>query len=103
MSIATATLGAGAESVARRRTALSDFPMVLNRVYPECGEAINEKMREFHENARKLHFSVFDGAVQIKLEEAGGRIIPAQRMSDGMLNWLFLLTLGSGPSSAGVY
>ena len=77
---------------------LSDFPMVLNRVYPECGEAINEKMREFHENARKLHFSVFDGAVQIKLEEAGGRIIPAQRMSDGMLNWLFLLTILLDPA-----
>ena len=72
---------------------LEDFSMVLNRVYPECGDAINEKMREFYEDARKLHFSVFDGAVQIKLEEAGGRIIPAHRMSDGMLNWLFLLTV----------
>ena len=72
---------------------LDDFAMVLNRVYPECGDAINEKMREFYEDARKVHFSVFDGAVQIKLEEAGGRIIPAQRMSDGMLNWLFLLTV----------
>ena len=72
---------------------LEDFSMVLNRVYPECGEAINEKMREFYEDARKVHFSVFDGAVQIRLEEASGRIIPAQRMSDGMLNWLFLLTV----------
>ena len=72
---------------------LDDFAMVLNRVYPECGDAINEKMREFYEDARKVHFSVFDGAVQIKLEEAGGRIIPAQRMSDGMLNWLFMLTI----------
>ena len=72
---------------------LDDFAMVLNRVYPECGDAINEKMREFYEDARKVHFSVFDGAVQVKLEEASGRIIPAQRMSDGMLNWLFLLTV----------
>ena len=72
---------------------LDDFAMVLNRVYPECGDVINEKMREFYEDARKVHFSVFDGAVQIKLEEASGRIIPAQRMSDGMLNWLFLLTV----------
>ena len=72
---------------------LDDFAMVLNRVYPERGDAINEKMRELYEDARKVHFSVFDGAVQIKLEEAGGRIIPAHRMSDGMLNWLFLLTV----------
>ena len=72
---------------------LNDFPMVLNRVYPECGDVINEKMREFYEDARKVHFSVFDGVVQVKLEEANGRIIPAHRMSDGMLNWLFLLTV----------
>ena len=72
---------------------LDDFSMVLNRVYPECGEVINEKMRELYEDARKVHFSVFDGGVQIKLEEANGRIVPAHRMSDGMLNWLFLLTV----------
>ena len=72
---------------------MDDFAMVLNRVYPERGDVINEKMREFYEDARKVHFSVFDGAVQVKLEEANGRIIPAHRMSDGMLNWLFLLTV----------
>ena len=74
---------------------LDNFPNVLNRVYAvsECREFIDEKIREFYEDARDLYFSVAHGAVEMVLRESGGRSTPASRMSDGMLNWLFLLTV----------
>ena len=74
---------------------LTNFPNVLNRIYaePACKKMIDEKMREFYEDARGIYFNVAHGAVEIVLQEAGGRATPASRMSDGMLNWLFLLTV----------
>ena len=79
---------------------LDNFPNVLNRVYavPECRKAIDENMREFYEDARGIYFYVAHGAVEVVLQEAGGRLTPASRMSDGMLNWLFLLTVLLDPT-----
>ena len=87
--------GRADESKDRVSESLGNFPNVLNRVYavPECREAINEKMRELNEDARGIYFNVAHGAVEVALQEEGGRAIPASRMSDGMLNWLFLLTV----------
>ena len=60
---------------------------------------MTKTLREFNEDARGLRFvNVAKGAadknaVAVALEEAGDRVILAPRMSDGMLNWLFLLTV----------
>ena len=74
---------------------LDNFPNVLNRVYadPESKKSIDEKMREFYEDARSIYFNVAHGAVEAVLQESSGRATPVSRMSDGMLNWLFLLTV----------
>ena len=75
---------------------LDNFPNVLNRVYyadSKCKEFIDEKMQEFYEDARNIYFNVAHGAVEAVLQESGERRTPATRISDGMLNWLFLLTV----------
>ena len=85
----------------RLREDLDNFAVVLKRVYNDaaCRVAVDENAREFNEDARGFRFvNVAKGAadknaVAVALEEAGGRVILAPRMSDGMLNWLFLLTV----------
>ena len=87
--------GPADESKDKVSESLGNFPNVLNRIYedPECKKAVDEKMGELNEDARGLYFRVAHGAVEVVLQEKGGRAIPASRMSDGMLNWLFLLTV----------
>ena len=79
---------------------LDNFSLVLNRVYADsaCKDAINEKMRKLHARARGIYFNVAHGMVAAALEEAENRTIPASRMSDGMLNWLFLMTVLLDPN-----
>ena len=79
---------------------LDNFPLVLNRVYADSSakSAIDEKMREFDDNASGIYFNVAHGTVEAVLQESGGRSVPASRMSDGMLNWLFLLTVLLDPN-----
>ena len=80
---------------------LDNFAVALRRVYadPARKSAVDEKIREFHEDARGLRFinvakdAADTNAVAVALREAGDRVILAPRMSDGMLNWLFLLTI----------
>ena len=74
---------------------LDNFPNVLNRVYAdsECKKSIDEKMREFYGGARGVYFNVAHGAVEAVLQESSEKSTPTSRMSDGMLNWLFLLTV----------
>ena len=87
--------GPADESKDKVSESLGNFPNVLNRIYedPECKKAVDEKMGELNEDARGLYFRVAHGRVEVVLQEKGGRAIPASRMSDGMLNWLFLLTV----------
>ena len=71
---------------------LDNFALVLNRVRLERENDIVKALREINDNARGLDVKIGNNRAEVVLKEKGGNI-PAHRMSDGMLNWLFLLTV----------
>ena len=71
---------------------LDNFALVLNRVRLEREDEIVKALRDINEDARGLDIRVGNNRAEVVLKEKGGNI-PAHRMSDGMLNWLFLLTV----------
>ena len=78
---------------ARVSETLENFSMVLNRVYKSCGDDIVKALQEFYEDARDVNFEISARRVNLFLKEKGRRISSAQRLSDGTLQWLFLLTI----------
>jgi predicted ATPase len=50
-------------------------------------------LRELYDGIIDLHFVIDGGMVQLFLEEAGKRQIPATRLSDGTLRYLCLLAI----------
>ena len=72
--------------------ALDNFALVLNRVRLEREDGIVEALREINEDARGLDVRIAHNRAEVVLKEKSGNT-PAHRMSDGMLNWLFLLTV----------
>ena len=71
---------------------LDNFALVLNRVRLEREDEIVKALRDINEDARGLDVRIGNNRAEVVLKEKGGNI-PAHRMSDGMLNWLFLLTV----------
>jgi predicted ATPase len=50
-------------------------------------------LRKFYEPARGISTRILGGTLQLFIEEEGGRLIPATRLSDGTLRYLCLLAI----------
>lgn len=55
-------------------------------------------LRRFYEHARFISTRIQGGPLQLYIEEEGGRLIPASRLSDGTLRFLCLLAILCHPA-----
>jgi predicted ATPase len=79
----------------------SNLGLVLNDLLNRADTAnmIKENLQKFNNYMRDVKFSIHGGTVQILLDEEGlSSAIPATRLSDGTLRFLFLLVILSQPS-----
>jgi predicted ATPase len=56
-------------------------------------DELGEYLRKFYERARYVTTKIQGGTLQLYIEEEGGRLIPATRLSDGTLRYLCLLAI----------
>ncbi|HZG43397.1 MAG TPA: AAA family ATPase, partial [Longimicrobium sp.] len=56
-------------------------------------DELSEYLRKFYERARYITTKIHGGTLQLFIEEDGGRLIPATRLSDGTLRYLCLLAI----------
>lgn len=61
-------------------------------------EELVEYLRRFYEAARSISTKIQGGTLQLFIEEEGGRLTPATRLSDGTLRYLSLLAILCHPS-----
>ena len=61
-------------------------------------EELIDYLRRFYENARYISTKIQGGTIQLYIEEEGGRLIPAPRLSDGTLKYLCLLAILCHPN-----
>ncbi|MEQ9372186.1 MAG: AAA family ATPase [Coleofasciculus chthonoplastes F3-SA18-01] len=78
----------------------SNLGLFLNNLQYQLGSrAIIEKLKTFYEEAEELLVKIYGGTVQIFIREEGLiQPIPATRLSDGTLRYLFLLALLLDPT-----
>lgn len=78
----------------------SNLGLVLNNLQHQVGSrAIIDKLKTFYEEAEELSVKIYGGTVQIFIREEGLiQPIPATRLSDGTLRYLFLLALLLDPT-----
>lgn len=77
----------------------TNLGMVLSKLGtdPEAKQLIVDGMRELYEGFTDIETVVESGTVRIFFTERGRRSIPAVRLSDGALRYLYLLTILYGP------
>ncbi len=101
----------GRDSVSRKaqQTDLPEHPLledggnlglVLNNLQYQLGSRqIIEKLQLFYDAAEELNIKIYGGTVQIFIRETGLiQPIPATRLSDGTLRYLFLIALLLDPT-----
>jgi predicted ATPase len=73
--------------------------LILNQIrkVPEAKDALMKNLGAVYEGVRDVDISVEGGTVQIFLQERNW-VIPASRLSDGTLRWLWLLALLLNPN-----
>ncbi|MHC5595986.1 MAG: AAA family ATPase [Nostoc sp.] len=78
----------------------SNLGLVLNNLQHLIGNRrIIEKLKKFYEPAEELSVRIYGGTVQIFIREEGLiQAIPANRLSDGTLRYLFLMALLLDPT-----
>lgn len=78
----------------------SNLGLVLNNLQYQLGaRQIIEKLKKFYDAAEELTTKIYGGTVQISIREEGLiQPIPATRLSDGTLRYLFLLALLLDPT-----
>jgi predicted ATPase len=78
----------------------SNLGLVLNNLQYQLGSRqVIEKLKKFYEEAEELSVKIYGGTVQIFIREEGlSQPIPATRLSDGTLRYLFLLALLLDPT-----
>ncbi len=78
----------------------SNIGLVLNNLQHQIGSRkITEQLQKFYTNAEELNVRVYGGTVQIFIREEGFiQPIPANRLSDGTLRYLFLMALLLDPT-----
>ena len=69
----------------------SNLGLVLNNLQYQVGNrAIIDKLKTFYQEAEELSVKIYGGTVQIFIREEGLiQPIPATRLSDGILRYLF--------------
>jgi len=102
-------IGRNSESRRPQQTDLPEHPLLedgsnlglfLNNLQYQLGSRpIIEKLKKFYEEAEELSVKIYGGTVQIFIREEGlSQPIPATRLSDGTLRYLFLLALLLDPT-----
>jgi len=102
-------IGRNSESRKPQQTDLPEHPLLedgsnlglfLNNLQYQLGNRpIIEKLKKFYEEAEELSVKIYGGTVQIFIREEGlSQPIPATRLSDGTLRYLFLLALLLDPT-----
>ncbi|NET59903.1 MAG: AAA family ATPase [Symploca sp. SIO2E6] len=78
----------------------SNLGLFLNNLQYQLGSRpVIEKLKKFYDEAEELSVKIYGGTVQIFIREEGLiRPIPATRLSDGTLRYLFLLALLLDPT-----
>ncbi|MFB2835156.1 AAA family ATPase [Floridanema evergladense] len=78
----------------------SNLGLVLNNLQHQLGtRQIIEKLKKFYDAAEELTTKIYGGTVQIFIREEGlSQPIPATRLSDGTLRYLFLMALLLDPT-----
>ena len=101
----------GRDSVARKaqQTDLPEHPLlengsnlglVLNNLQHQLGSRqVIENLKKFYNAAEEISIKIYGGTVQIFIRETGlSQPIPATRLSDGTLRYLFLMALLLDPT-----
>jgi predicted ATPase len=78
----------------------SNLGLVLNDLLQTSAkrDELHEYLRSFYEHARFISTRTYGGTIQLYIEEEDGRIIPANRLSDGTLRFLCLLAILCHPT-----
>lgn len=77
---------------------LSNFGLVFNNLPNRVKQEITEQLRQVYDGIEEIRTPIDGGVVQIWIQEKGlSSPTPAARVSDGMLRYLFLLTLLKQP------
>ena len=78
----------------------SNLGLVLNDLqYQLPSQQVLEQFQKFYQNAEELSIKIYGGTVQIFIREKGmNQPIPAPRLSDGTLHYLFLMALLFDPN-----
>jgi predicted ATPase len=73
----------------------SNLALVINRLKrdPAARRRLVEGLKRIYEGVDDVHVDIVGGAAQLFLLEQTGGAMPATRLSDGTLRYLFLLTL----------
>jgi predicted ATPase len=79
---------------------MSNLGLFLNDLKYRIGHrAIIDKLKRFYDSAEEIDVRVYGGTVQIFIREEGmSQPIPATRLSDGTLRYLFLMALLLDPT-----
>lgn len=73
----------------------SNLGLVLHDLWQTSAkrEELIGYLQRFYEPARFISTRIYGGSIQLYIEEEGGRLIPATRLSDGTLRYLCLLAI----------
>ena len=68
----------------------------------KAGAQMDEYLKRFYESYERMHSRVFEGAIQLTVNETGmSESIPASRLSDGTLRFIALLAILCHPDPPG--
>ena len=70
-----------------------NLALVLSKIRSRVKNELIESLRKLFDGIEDIHLTIDGGNVLLFLEEAGGREIPATRLSDGTLRYLSLLAI----------
>ena len=70
-----------------------NLALVLSKMRNKVKKPLSESLNVLFDGVEDIGFEIDGGTVQMFLEEAGGRNIPATRLSDGTLRYLCLLAI----------
>lgn len=70
-----------------------NLSLVLNKIRSKVRKELTQSLKKLYAGIEDWDFAIDGGAVQLFVEEAGGRQIPATRLSDGTLRYLCLLAI----------
>jgi predicted ATPase len=70
-----------------------NLALVLSKIRNRVQQPLRKSLQKLYQGISDVQFEIDGGSVQLFLEEADGRVIPATRLSDGTLRYLCLLAI----------